>query len=783
LSLAAVPAALAQPFDFETGPPLPLRLIREPPAPPAPAAAAPEELLLLVDVNRQRFGEPAVVLRAQGRLYAAREHLARWRLRVPESVPLIHQGIEYYPIDELPDAHWELDASRQALSLTAGPEAFTGTVATAPGATASNPILPQPGGFLNYGVSAAHNEAETRRSGVFEAGFFGGLGVLTSSHLATELEDSSSWVRLDTTFTRDDPARLTTWRLGDAVTRAGAWGLPVRFGGIQYGTKFETQPGFVQYPLVNALGQATLPSTVDVFVNNALVTRRSVPPGPFAVTDIPVVTGGGEVRMVVRDILGREVVFTQPFYGSTALLRQGISDYSFEAGALREAFGLESGEYGEALAVGTFRHGFTDSFTAEARGEATESSTTAGGALAARLGTFGVASASLAASDGEDGGGTLVGAGFERSGTLLSFGARTLAATEEFRQAGLLEGELPRRRQSIANIGVNLGAVGSLSLTRASQSFYDREDVGVTTLSYSVPVARLAHFGLTAVRTSGALGGSSVFATLAIPLDPLTSATLGVERTSPRGGGESETVASASLQRSLPVGEGWGYAVRARDEDLYGNVALRTGIGTYALEAARVADGDTSTRLSAAGGVGIIGGHAFLSREITDSFGVVRVADYPNVRVLQDNQVVGRTDGEGYAVLPRMRAYDRNPVSVDPRDLPLDASIGALSLYASPYFRSGVLIDFPVRRVRAATLRVVLENGADLPSGALARVEGAAETFPVALGGQAYLEGLERQNRIVFTWRGQRCAIDVSYPPVDDPLPDLGVFLCKGVKP
>ena len=166
-----------------------------------------------------------------------------------------------------------------------------------------------------------------------------------------------------------------------------------------------------------------------------------------------------------------------------------------------------------------------------------------------------------------------------------------------------------------------------------------------------------------------------------LALGPLPGlpATLGVERTSPRGGGESQTIGSASLQRSLPVGEGWAYGVRVRDEDLYGNLGLRTGVGTYALEAARVANGDTSTRLSAAGGVGIIGGHAFLSREITDAFGVVRVADYPNVRVLQDNQVVGRTDGEGYAVLPRMRAYDRNPVSVDPRDLPLDASIGALT--------------------------------------------------------------------------------------------------------
>jgi outer membrane usher protein len=36
---------------------------------------------------------------------------------------------------------------------------------------------------------------------------------------------------------------------------------------------------------------------------------------------------------------------------------------------------------------------------------------------------------------------------------------------------------------------------------------------------------------------------------------------------------------------------------------------------------------------------------------------------------------------------------------------------------------------------------------------------------------------------VTITWRGQSCELDVSYPPNADPLPDLGTFLCKGVKP
>jgi outer membrane usher protein len=161
----------------------------------------------------------------------------------------------------------------------------------------------------------------------------------------------------------------------------------------------------------------------------------------------------------------------------------------------------------------------------------------------------------------------------------------------------------------------------------------------------------------------------------------------------------------------------------------------------------------------------------------------VRVADFAGVRVLQDNQVAARTDANGYAVLPRLRPYDRNRVSLDQSDLPFEASIGTLELPAVPYFRSGVYIEFPVRRVRSATLRIVLEGEVDLPSGALVRIEGNEQEFPVALGGQVFVEGLDAANRLRVTWKEQSCVLDVSYPPGADPLPDLGVFICKGVKP
>ena len=739
------------------------------------------ELLVQVDLNQQGLNETVIVLRAGARLLIAAEDLGRWRLRTPEGLPYTREGRTYFPLDALSGVQYRLDEARQTLAITTGPEAFIETVSTLPGSPASTAILPQPGVFLNYSVSIVDTEEFTTRSGLFDAGLFTRHGVLTSSLLAPELQRTSEWRRLETTYTIDYPQRLTSLRLGDAVTRAGAWGFPVRFAGVQYGTKFATQPGFIPFPLATALGQATLPSTVDVFVNNALVTRRGVPPGPFSIAEIPVVTGSGDIRVVVRDLLGREQVFIQPFYGSTALLKRGVSDYSFELGAIREDFGLASSRYGEELAVATYRHGFSNAFTGELRGEHSDSTTSAGASAALLAGYLGILNGSFALSDSEDGEGTLLGYGFEHNRRRFSASLQSVHANREFRQAGMQPNELPRRRLRVANIGLQLEAFGSVSLTHALQDFYDRESVEVLSLAYRLPVGRFGQFGVSAIRTSGPTGSTTLFATFAMALGEATSASLGLERTRSTASGEHDQRATASLQKSPPLGEGYGYQLQARGSDLYGSYRQQTAFGTYDVEASRQGD-TTATRIGASGGVGSIGGYSFLSREITESFGVVRVADFPDVRVLHDNQVVARTDARGYAVLPRLRAYDRNPIAIDQRDLPFDAALGALRLHAAPYFRSGVFVDFPVRRVRAATLRIVLEDGADLPAGAIARIEGRAEEFPVALGGEVYVEGLEAATRLVVTWRGQGCVIDVSFAPGAEPLPDLGTFVCTGVR-
>ena len=83
------------------------------------------------------------------------------------------------------------------------------------------------------------------------------------------------------------PERLATLRVGDGISAPGAWGRAVRFGGVQFGTNFATQPTLVTTPLLAARGEAVVPSTVDVFINGQRVASEAVPPGPFAIENLP----------------------------------------------------------------------------------------------------------------------------------------------------------------------------------------------------------------------------------------------------------------------------------------------------------------------------------------------------------------------------------------------------------------------------------------------------------------------------------------------------------------
>ena len=132
------------------------------------------------------------------------------------------------------------------------------------------------------------------------------------------------------------------------------------------------------------------------------------------------------------------------------------------------------------------------------------------------------------------------------------------------------------------------------------------------------------------------------------------------------------------MQRSLPVGEGYGYYLRANTERLAaGGVQYAGPYGRYTLEAA-TDHGRSGVRASAAGGIAWLDDTVMVAQPIEQSFAVVKVDELDGVRVLQANQDVGRTHN-GRLPLTQVPPLNGVSVSIDPLTVPMDVALEATS--------------------------------------------------------------------------------------------------------
>jgi len=740
-----------------------------------------DEEIVELRINGQETGAALLVRRdADGALLLRAEDFAGLRLRPPQVPTVLVDGIAYFRVDASMGADVRFDAATQSADLTLPADAFVPTVAALPD-NAFRSATVSPGAFLNYNLSTQSVAGRDESGALLELGLFGTPGVGTNTMLALDEPERRGATRLDTTWTRDMPERLATLRVGDAISAPGAWGRSVRFGGMQFGTNFATQPTLITTPLLAARGEAVVPSTVDVFINGRPVASEAVPPGPFSIENLPVITGNGQLQVVVTDALGRQQVLSQPYYSGSTLLRAGLNEYSFELGAIREDYGLESFAYGELLAAGTLRRGITDTLTAELHGETQVDGASALGLDTAwQLGTLGVITVTTAAGADDDDSGWLAGLGVESSGRRLDLFARTQLASERFVQVGRSELEPRPKQRSFAGVGVDLARLGSLQFAYGRQSYWDAQGIETLGVSYSLALRNHGFISFFANHTRSQGSRTDVYLSWTMPMGNrrTVGSSLFYHPDHPTGDGVE---ARATLQQNLPAGSGTGYYVSASStEDAQLSVSYQGRAGRAGVEYARRNDAD-GWRATALGGLTLTAAGVLPTRWLDQSFAVVQVADYPDLTVHVENQPIGRTDRKGRVVLDRLRPYDTNQVSLDPAELPLDASLSSPTAHLTPAYRSGAVVRFPITRASAATMRLVQDSGEPVPAGA--RVHAASEEAIVALDGLIYLTDAAGFNEASASWPGHRCRFSFQRPEDGDPMPDLGKVRCRASNP
>jgi outer membrane usher protein len=775
LALARAGGALVWPE--KGGPPQPVvGPRRDPVEPPLIDQEVPLHWVLAVRLNGRDVSQGSVFLEdpKDGRWLAPVVQLRLWRVEIDESRIVTYEGEGYYPLDAIPGATFEIDRQQLTIALTIPNQALLPFELDAEAARGEAPTAGT-GGFVDYDVLLLAGSGVDRELGaLIDLGMFSSLGVVNTGLRGGKLDSDPDVIRLDSAFTRDIPDRRETLRLGDSLTTGGAFAQPVRFGGIQWATNFAVDPTFVTFPMPSIGGLADQDSVVDVFINNVRQVTSNVPAGPFSISNIPVVTGAGEVQLVVRDLLGRERLVTQPYYVSARLLRQGLHDYGYELGFARQRFGERSFDYGDPLGVATHRYGFTDWATGEAHleTEADRQSLALGGS--ARVGAWGVLSGGLGGGLDEGDPGGLVQVAYEYQAREFSVGARSRYTTSDFAQAGTAPGR--QRRTDQLNLGVNLGDFGRVGLLALNQERRDREDTQSLTGTYSLGVGP----GFLLLRAAQLFGSDDDFAVGAIyslPLGDSRNASTEIER---RSGGTRARVQYRQGRGATDLGLDYRLASEVGDDarNVDARVSYQATKASGEVDVEHL-DGDTNLRLGLDGSVALIDGTARLSRRTGQAFGIVALPGFDNVRVYVDNREVGRTDSAGYLILPELRPYQQNRVRLEVEDLPLDARIGSAEAVAVPYERSGVTVDFDVRRERQAVARLVDAEGQPLPAALqMVSADGVVSAW-VARDGFSQIVGGDDAAMVAGEAAGRAWRCPVPPVPADTPLPDLGEIVCR----
>jgi outer membrane usher protein len=639
------------------------------------------------------------------------------------------------------------------------------------------PNLAPPGFYFNYNLTGTRSADSSISYGAFLEGVaFNSMGSLVTNGVMRGDSNQRELIRADTYLQKDLPGAMETLVMGDTIGSGGAWSRPVRFGGIRWARNFALRPGYFSFPLPSLSGSAALPSTIDVLVNNQRQQSQNIEPGPFALTNVPVVTGAGQVNLVVRDMLGVETLVTQSYYTSPRLLAEGLSDFSFESGLLRENYGSQSNDYSSVFAAGTWRQGLNDILTGEARLELQQHRQATGIEIAGLLGHFAVAraAAAYARTDGEQGGHYLLG--LERRSLGGSGSLQGEHFDRSYTQFGASSSEIRPRDRFTAGYGMPIFKGASAGVSYINQSSWNGDNFQLASANMGLSLPWNMYLNAYASKQLDQDNGWSGGLNLILPLG--SQRTVSASSTHDNAGRITNALLAS---QSVSQGPGLGWRVRTSDDPgqlLQAGGTVNTNYGQLNADANLGKDG-TALRLGTNGSIGWLQGLPFATRNIgLGSFAVVKVGDLKDVPVYRSNQIAATTNSSGLALVPNLLPYQKNQITIDPGELPFDVEIKGVKELAMPYARSGMLVEFPVRRSRNALVLLHQANGKPVPGGARVTASPSGLKFIVAKRGQVYLTDLTTDNRIAVQWRDGRCDLAVTLPADGPAEPRIGPLTC-----
>lgn len=745
------------------------------PACAAAAAPAPDqsELYLEVLVDGQDSGQVAPFTRGAHGLRSKVETLRDLGL---DAARFGVAGQDSFDLDSVPGLAYRFDPARQSIDLRLGDTLRAPLVLAARPGLASAPGQVTPGFLLNYDLYGQLGSSGSVAV-MHEARYFDAYGVFSSTGNLVARGADGGYVRYDTSWTHSDPGSLASVTLGDVVTPSLSWSRSLRMGGIEWRKNFSLRPDLLTYPVANLSGTAVVPSSVSLYVNGIQQMSAAVPSGPFVLNQVAGLNGAGQATIVTRDALGRTVSNSMPLYVDTRLLAPGLVDYALDLGALRRGYGRSSFDYASSpAATGSLRYGLSERLTVETHAEAGSGLANGGAGLLWRLGQLGVLNGALAASRAGQGAGCQAAFGYQYVSPGFSVDAQTMRASRRYADLGSAEGTPVSRVNDRLSLSMALGHAQSAGLSWvASQDGVLPTRARIASALWSSSFGHGVFLSLSGYRDldNRKLRG------VAFSLSAALGERVGASANLAQQGGETTRSVALSRAPDYAGGLGWSLQKGSVGEREFDQAQARY-LGS-AGEISVLTQGNGISRSTAAGLNGslvLMDGSLNASRQVGGGFALVATG-VPDLPVLHENRLIGRTDASGHLLVPDLIPYMPNQISIDTSGLPADVRIASAAASIVPQRQAGVLAGFGIERFTAATVLVRGADGKPVPDGSPVRNADSGATTIVGYDGVVFVDGLKEHNRLLIGSGAGACEVRFDYHPgADDKLPVLGPLTC-----
>lgn len=771
---------------------LPVAGLPQPATPSVQDEADGDELIATVLANGVRRGDITVLRRRDGDFWIPEDQLPALKI---EPLPQARRQLgarTWYSARSLGAQRVEFDEATLALSIEFDARSLRPTVLEvfrrAPPRAEERPgdVAKQGASLvLSYHLSLAKAfDASQPARVLLENDLNVRIGpVLLRQETRLDTSARRRFVRGISQLIVDDVPRARRWIAGDVLSSAGAFGTIITGGGLLLSKLYDLAPDLQKFPAATLQASAVLPSQVEVAVDGKPVYRTEVGPGPITLTNLALTGGRQSVTVTVTDATGRRQVVEQPYYFTDGVLAAGLHEYSYFVGKRSDLGAAGFSKYREFAWQGYHRYGVSDDLTVSGGGEGNPDFANGGAGITLRNDRFGLLALEVLGS--ADRRRHTVARGWSARYTYVdprkSFMIGRRAFADGFRSFDPTSTLSLMRAETRISAASMIGPVSlSADLLRSELSNQRRD-----TLSLRVGTRITRAVTLTAEyqrrrvnQRMEWLGG--VFVRAELDGQRWVNSHLWAS--------ESARGYDVEAGQPLPANEGIGYRVGTSSinrgtETTYGYGGLDWNLRYATVDAFLSAPVRGSApsygQVGISGAFAALNGYWGMTRRIGDSFAVASLGvPQPGVEILLNNQVQGRTDAQGRLFIPQVSSLGRQDVSVNDKQLDLKYTIGLKQRSITPAYRSGSMVDFGARQLRA-----VAGTAWVVHAGARSRVERRAWTLSsgdvqlaVQTGGDG---GFYLEDVVPGTYRGilrddkGSWSCRVTIPDFDEPVLEL----------